>query len=345
MGGDDDVEWKGCFNVTVATVGAAPSSVSSKAKVFQIKTPLRTFILKARHEVDAEEWMGQICAAQQGIPRERRDAKFRGFDPYSDVLASKLKSGGAQGVRLSDVLHHPVGVRYFSQYLATADPALAKSVRAFKSIEKYRNKVVPERKGKKALKIFKKYVKGSTVIPRDVQNELASQVENFDFAAANMFQPAEALLLQACDDKFTGFKDSPMFDTMLKSCGPKMVTIVREKGGTKHYKLDGTIVVGRSRENDTGDGYIHLEDDHKVSREHCKIDAGPLSVLVTDLGSSKGTRLDAKDGKKIMTKVILPGQSLYIGSYVLTYGLGEAPSAANKKGGGMFSKMFGGRKK
>ena len=61
--------------------------------------------------------------------------------------------------------------------------------------------------------------------------------------------------------------------------------------------------------------------------------------------ASKGTRLDAKDGKKIMTKVILPGQSLYIGSYVLTYGLGEAPSAANKKGGGMFSKMFGGRKK
>ena len=55
----------------------------------------------------------------------------------------------------------------------------------------------------------------------------------------------------------------------------------------------------------SGDGYIQLPDDHKVSREHCKIDAGPLAVLVTDLGSSKGTKLDSKDGKKVMAKIIL----------------------------------------
>ena len=45
-----------------------------------------------------------------------------------------------------------------------------------------------------------------------------------------------------------------------------------------------------------------------MSREHCKIDAGPLAVVVTDLGSSKGTKFQSKDGKKIMAKVILPGQ-------------------------------------
>ena len=75
-----------------------------------------------------------------------------------------------------------------------------------------------------------------------------------------------------------------------------------------------------------------------MSREHCRIDAGPLAVLVTDLGSSKGTRLDAKDGKKLMSKIILPGQSLFIGGYVLTYQLGEV--AAKKKGflGGLFGK-------
>ena len=46
----------------------------------------------------------------------------------------------------------------------------------------------------------------------------------------------------------------------------------------------------------------------QVSREHCKIDVGPLAVLVTDLGSSKGTRLDSKDGKKVLQKIIMPGQ-------------------------------------
>ena len=45
-----------------------------------------------------------------------------------------------------------------------------------------------------------------------------------------------------------------------------------------------------------------------MSRAHCKIDAGPLAVLVTDLGSSKGTRLDSMEGKKITAKIIMPGQ-------------------------------------
>ena len=69
-------------------------------------------------------------------------------------------------------------------------------------------------------------------------------------------------------------------------------------------------------------------------------DAGPLAVLVTDLGSSKGTRLGTKDGKKIMAKIILPGQSIFVGGYVLTYQLGKAPDAKKKKGGmfSMFSK-------
>ena len=87
-----------------------------------------------------------------------------------------------------------------------------------------------------------------------------------------------------------------------------MRQVTREKGTTKH-KLDGTIFIGRSREGrEEGDGYIHLEGDHKVSREHCRIDAGGIAVLVTDLGSSKGTRLDSKDGKKVMAKLIMPGQ-------------------------------------
>ena len=66
--------------------------------------------------------------------------------------------------------------------------------------------VVPEKKNKKALKIFKKFIKGSDYVPKQVQNELASQVENFDFTAQNMFQPAEDILMELCQAKFNEFK-------------------------------------------------------------------------------------------------------------------------------------------
>lgn len=199
------------------------------------------------------------------------------------------------------------------QYLQPIDKMIAKMVKAFKSIEKYRTKVVPAKKHKKALKIFKKFVKGNEHVPKALQTQLAEQVENFDFAAANMFMPLEEHLVQFYQKHYDDFYKSPMF-TQLQACtGPKMVTVSKEKGADAKYKLHGSVYVGRSRENDAGEGYIQLEDDHKVSREHCRFDAGPLAVMITDLGSSKGTRLDGKDGKKIMTKIILPGQSIFIG--------------------------------
>jgi len=348
---ENDMPWKGAFAVKLATVNAAPPAISTKAKVFQIKTPLRTFILKARHEVDAEEWMSHICASQQGIPVDARESKLRGFDVYDDKLAEKLlalkdkKKKDSVTLTLVDVLKHPVGVRYYSQYLETIDNKLAKTVKVFKSIEKYKTKVVPTKKYKKALKIFKKYVKGSAHVPKEMQNELASQVENFDFAAQNMFTLLEDHLYKVYESHMSPFQASEVFTTLVESTGPKKIIVSGGKDSAERpYKLEGTVFVGRSRDNDSGDGYIQLEDDHKVSREHCKIDAGPLGVLVTDLGSSKGTRLDAKDGKKVMAKIILPGQSLFIGGYVLTYQLGEAPKASpKKKGGGMFS-MFSKKK-
>lgn len=341
----DDMPWKGCFNVQLAAVGSAPTAVSTKAKVFQIKTPLRTFILKARHEVDAEEWMGHICAAQQGIAPEERESKLRVYDVYDDPLAIKLKDNPAT-VKLNDVLKHPVGLRYFMQHMGAVEADLAKVAKVFKAIEKYKKNVVPERKMKKAAKIFKKYVRGSKFLPKDLQAEIAGFVEEFDFAAQNLFTKVEDILRDLCQSHFEDFKQSQHFATLVQSVGPKMITVSRAKGSESKHLLDKTVIVGRSRENENADNYIHLEDDHKVSREHCKIDAGDLAVLVTDLGSSKGTRLDAKDGKKVMAKIILPGQSLFIGGFILTYQLGVAPPSKKKSSGvaGMVSGIFSKKK-
>ena len=237
-----------------------------------------------------------------------------------------------------------MGVRYLHQYLQGVDAGLAKLVKAFKSVEKYKAKVVPAKKHKKALKIFKKFIKGNEHIPKVLQNELAEYVEDFDFAAQNMFVKLEDHLSKLYESHFDGFLTSEIFKQLKSSTGPKMVTVSREKTPDVKYKLDGTVMVGRSRENESGDGYIQLSEDHKVSREHCRFDAGPLAVMVTDLGSSKGTKVDKKDGKKIMQKIILPGQSLFIGGYVLTYGIGEAPVAGKKKGG-MLGSFFGKKKK
>jgi hypothetical protein len=287
----------------------------------------------------SQEWMGHICAAQQGIPADQRESKLRVFDVYNDALATKMKEGGQ--VALDDVIKHPVGVRYFMQFLASEDKHLVKLAKCNKSISKYKKAVVPEKKLKKAKKIFKKYVHGNPLVPKPTQSQIADQVEQFDFLAQNMFGPIEDLIREKCEAVFDKFLHGDEYQTLKSSCGPKMMVVTKDKeAGSTNHKLDGTVIIGRSRENEDADEYIRLEGDKKVSREHCKLDCGPLAVLVTDLGSSKGTRLDSKDGKKVMAKIILPGQSLHIGGFALTYQIGEAPSS-KKRSSGFFGKLFG----
>ena len=100
-------------------------------------------------------------------------------------------------------------------------------------------------------------------------------MENFDFAAQNMFMPLEKHLTTLYTDHFTGFLSSEIF-AQLKACaGPKKITVSREKAPDKVYGIENTIYVGRSRENESGDGYIHLEDDHKVTERGVKMNRGP----------------------------------------------------------------------
>ena len=88
-----------------------------------------------------------------------------------------LDQSDKTSVTLQDILKHPVGLSYFKQHLANDDPSLAKLVKCATSIEKYKKCVVPEKKLKKAAKIFKKHIKGNTkYFPKEVQAEIAGQV-------------------------------------------------------------------------------------------------------------------------------------------------------------------------
>ena len=70
------------------------------------------------------------------------------------------------------------------QFLASKNPALAKTIRATKAIEKYKKCVVPERKKKKAMKVFKKFVGPKSacaeIIPKETMMKIAGEVETFD---------------------------------------------------------------------------------------------------------------------------------------------------------------------
>ena len=51
------------------------------------------------------------------------------------------------------------------------------------------------------------------------------QVEEFDFAAQNMFMIVEQKILATAEEHFENFRISPMFETLTSCLGPKMMTV------------------------------------------------------------------------------------------------------------------------
>jgi len=211
-------------------------------------------------------------------------------------------------IKLTDVAKHPLGLHYLCEYAVTQDAALAKTLRVLEGVEAYKRKNVPQKKMEKAAKIYKEFIVDNPLFPKEVQQQIAEQVEADGFAAEAMFQPVESILSVKADPLLAGFKKSSAFNALISNFGTKIMTVSSKDQADENVEIEGEVIVGRSRTlQDTGG--ITLGEDHKVSREHCRLDVGPLVVLVTDLGSSKGTKLDSKSGKKVTAEVLIPGQA------------------------------------
>ncbi|EGC35474.1 hypothetical protein DICPUDRAFT_152205 [Dictyostelium purpureum] len=91
------------------------------------------------------------------------------------------------------------------------------------------------------------------------------------------------------------------------------------------FKLNlGTTTIGRS------DSCTVTLDDKQVSRSHCKIEVSDNSVIIIDLGSGHGTRVNHK---RVSKAYLLPGDRLRIGKTLIKF------EAVKKKKNKLISKL------
>ena len=91
-----------------------------------------------------------------------------------------------------------------------------------------------------------------------------------------------------------------------------------ERGAT-FRGLDTPVTIGREDENS-----VRLNDE-RVSRFHAKLQEDDGRILLTDLDSTNGTRVN---GRPVSMRVLRPGDQLAIGRCLLTYGSPEEIAAA-----------------
>ena len=84
--------------------------------------------------------------------------------------------------------------------------------------------------------------------------------------------------------------------------------------GTTFSDLDTPVTIGREEDNT-----VRLNDE-RVSRFHAKVQEDGGRVILTDLDSTNGTRVN---GRPVAARVLRPGDQIALGRCLLTYGSRE----------------------
>ena len=94
---------------------------------------------------------------------------------------------------------------------------------------------------------------------------------------------------------------------------PRRETALLRMGGKRLVVGEGGATLGRSRQSDV------MIDDANVSRAHAEVRLHGSSWVLTDLGSTNGTRLNGR--RVTQPEVLKPGDEIEIGTTTLTFAL------------------------
>uniref|UniRef100_A0A7S4BD53 PH domain-containing protein n=1 Tax=Chrysotila carterae TaxID=13221 RepID=A0A7S4BD53_CHRCT len=331
-----ELPWKGCVNVAYATMQLSPPEASNNPCVIQLRTPLRTIYLKAKHELDAEDWLAQLSAAQRGIPLKQRKAKLRKFDVLTDELAVKLEAGSI--ILAADLLHNPVGLHYAATHCdASGDKLLAPLLSIVLDDDNYRTTTAADQKLARAKALIGKCATLES-IAAEVREETKAKIEAVPpVLNDDLFSPFVKFVTSAYEPHVNNFLNSEEFGALRSNLEEKAVIVKHPDETEEVFELSPKTVIGRGV-NVSESGGLNLCKDLKVSREHALFAAGKLAVVVRDLGSYRGTHFES--GQKILEEVIFPGQTIVVGDTKLTYQLRPpSPSKRKSRSSVFFSKL------
>jgi hypothetical protein len=102
-------------------------------------------------------------------------------------------------------------------------------------------------------------------------------------------------------------QETRLFQIARQPSGKRLLTLKFEQGrhaGSEFVIRKQSITVGRSLENDL------VLDSPDVSRRHARLDAAGASMMLTDLGSTNGTKVN---GRTVRTRAIAVGDEVTFG--------------------------------
>jgi hypothetical protein len=116
--------------------------------------------------------------------------------------------------------------------------------------------------------------------------------------------PGKSGKLISSDDKFSMVTpaETPRIELHV-TAGP-------QSGERFQFTDHQTCIIGRSREAN-----IRLSDNRQFSRFHCRLEVNPPSVLIVDLGSTNGTKVN---GKRVETASLRDGDIVTVGDTAFT---------------------------
>ena len=340
-----DLSPSGFVCLKFASIEIDQSCLFRNDYVFYISTPLRTLVLKAKHEVALSTWISALEKAMSEAGKEKGELEMaRGVmhRRTSNELLQEVRRLQSPVGTFSGLLKHPQGFKMFQEYLKRK--SCQQELECLTDLKSFAVKVTGPRDVacSFAAEIQKKYFSaGEPSEIAEVPSTILDCLAEADVSSVtlDMFKEAWKFVNERLKSRFDDFKLSRECEELMKSYWAEQGSSSKKsdshlsfennvlgfeisvKGSKpKKVRLDsskGFVTIGRDVSND-----IVLDDD-RVSRSHGKFefthDGGTdFTILVLirielrflDLGSSHGSRLN---DVKIIETVVEVGDVLKLG--------------------------------
>lgn len=313
-----DEEPAGVLSLVHAKVSLSKKSIQKHSFVIKVKTCYRTLYLKAKHESAMADWLAKIDHSRSVFRKGEGDSERSLVGDMTRYMKKR------DWKHLKDFIEDRLGRKQFKKFLHKEGELnlfkFYRDVSDFKKRADGTSKDLTE----KATNIYTQYVANGAEreidILRGLKGDIKEAIANKDWI--NCFTLAAEMAKQSLrDDWLPKMKKSYYYEDLLtmtqrpedvaETFVGEVSVVVYFEAEKKHYPLkSGFTTMGR----DSSMNDIPLNDP-RSSRAHCKFeltDGG--QVIVSDLGSSSGTKVN---GKRIVRAGLKSSDEVNIGNTII----------------------------
>jgi hypothetical protein len=322
----------GILTLKYASVDVDPIGLTKGDFKFEVKTPLRTVVCRAKHAIALAEWIASLDGALNSHVKKFKGPKRTSMEVLKDIDEMILSVATFRTMATA-----PSSLRAFKSFLGEHAAVQLDFVLA---VDELRSRPVGFETQRDATAIYNKFFGSEREMALDQHRAIKLPADTWtavkQMTQREMLDEAMRWCEKPLEASFAGFKETTTYQSLsffgegvVANPSVRRITnferdsvqsfLLKVKGSKKSLEIKlspkkDVLTIGRDKSNSL------VVEDSRVSRSHARVEYTDTQCEYIDLGSSCGSKLN---GKPVLRAKLQPGDVVEIGQSTLIFQIGK----------------------